>query len=82
MAAEVVVKLAVFDWTGTLADFGACGPATAYVKAFAARGIPVTLATARTPTGLPRKEHVRVMLTDPIVGCCWRRSAAGGRCRT
>lgn len=66
------VKLVVLHWEGTLLDFGMSAMAGAYVKAFGVRGIPVSIATARAPMGLPRKEHIRVMFTDPIIGICWR----------
>lgn len=66
------VKLVVLHWEGTLLDFGMTAAAGAYVKVFGVRGIPVSIATARAPMGLPHKEHIRVMMTDPIIGMCWR----------
>lgn len=56
------IQLVVFDWAGTLIDFGSCGPALAFQQAFAAKGIAVTPADARRPMGLNKKDHVREML--------------------
>jgi phosphonoacetaldehyde hydrolase len=72
------VKLVVFDWAGTTIDFGSCAPVGAFVKAFASRGIPVSIATARVPMGMHKKEHIRVMLTDPIISMCWRATFGRG----
>ncbi|HUR54039.1 MAG TPA: phosphonoacetaldehyde hydrolase [Gemmataceae bacterium] len=71
------IKLVVFDWAGTTIDFGSCAPAGAFVATFAARGVTVTLAEARGPMGLHKKDHLRAMLRTPVVGEKWRR--AGGR---
>lgn len=66
------IKLVVFDWAGTTIDFGSCAPAGAFVASFAARGIAVTLAEARGPMGLHKKDHIRAMLRTAAVGDKWR----------
>jgi phosphonoacetaldehyde hydrolase len=71
------IRLVVFDWAGTTIDFGCRAPAGAFVAAFAARGVDVTLAEARGPMGLHKKDHIRAMLRAPAVGAKWR--AAAGR---
>src|SRR5262245_61894355 len=76
-AKRPAVKLVVFDWAGTTVDFGSCGPAGAFVRAFATRGVTVTLAQARGPMGRHKKDHVRAMLKMPDVAGAWR--AAHGR---
>jgi phosphonoacetaldehyde hydrolase len=58
------VRLVVFDWAGTVIDFGCRGPTGAFVAAFAERGVAVTLAEARGPMGLHKKDHLRAMLRD------------------
>ncbi|MFM8273020.1 MAG: phosphonoacetaldehyde hydrolase [Gemmata sp.] len=71
------IKLVVFDWAGTTIDFGCRAPAGAFVAAFAAAGVSVTLAEARGPMGLHKKDHIRAMLRATDLGARWR--AAAGR---
>jgi phosphonoacetaldehyde hydrolase len=71
------IKLVVFDWAGTVIDFGCQAPAGAFVESFAARGVGVTLAEARGPMGSHKKDHIRAMLRTVSVAAKWR--AATGR---
>ena len=73
----LTIQLVVFDWAGTTIDFGCMAPAGAFVAAFAANGVDVTLAEARGPMGLHKKDHIRAMLCTASVGAKWR--AAVGR---
>jgi len=66
------IKLVVFDWAGTTIDFGCLAPSGAFVAAFAARGVAVTLPEARGPMGLHKKDHIRAMLRTESVGAKWR----------
>jgi phosphonoacetaldehyde hydrolase len=68
--------MVVLDWAGTTIDFGSCAPVGAFVATFSARGVPVTLAEARAPMGLHKKDHLRAMLREPAVAARWR-SAVG-----
>jgi phosphonoacetaldehyde hydrolase len=56
------IGLVVFDWAGTVIDFGCCAPAGAFVRAFAEAGISASMAEARAPMGLHKKDHIRAML--------------------
>ncbi|HEY1191374.1 MAG TPA: phosphonoacetaldehyde hydrolase [Gemmata sp.] len=71
------IQLVVFDWAGTTIDFGCLAPSGAFVAAFATKGVTVTLAEARGPMGLHKKDHIRAMLHTEGVGRRWR--AAVGR---
>jgi phosphonoacetaldehyde hydrolase len=71
------IKLVVFDWAGTTIDFGCMAPAGAFVATFAAKGVAVTLAEAREPMGLHKKDHLRALLRTESVSAKWR--AASGR---
>lgn len=73
----LAIKLVVFDWAGTTIDFGCMAPAGAFVATFATRGVAVTLAEARGPMGLHKKDHLRAMLRTESVSAKWR--AATGR---
>ena len=66
------IKLVVLDWAGTTIDFGCQAPTGAFVSAFAKKGIAVSLAEARGPMGLHKKDHVRAMLASEGVGTKWQ----------
>jgi phosphonoacetaldehyde hydrolase len=72
------IKLIVFDWAGTTIDFGCLAPTGAFVAAFAMKGIDVSLAEAREPMGLHKKEHIRAMLEAESVATKWRLQSGSG----
>ncbi len=55
-------KLVIFDWAGTLVDFGSCAPLAAFREAFANNGLPISDAVARRPMGAHKRDHVREIL--------------------
>ncbi len=58
------IKLVVFDWAGTLLDFGCRAPLAAFLDAFAAAGLPISEEVARRPMGAHKRDHVREILQD------------------
>jgi phosphonoacetaldehyde hydrolase len=69
------IKLVVFDWAGTTIDFGCMAPAGAFVATFGAKGVALTLAEARAPMGLHKKDHIRAMLRTESVAKKWHVTA-------
>jgi phosphonoacetaldehyde hydrolase len=67
-----LIRAVVFDWAGTTVDFGCLAPTGAFVDTFTQFGVPVTEAEARRPMGLYKKDHLRVMLSDPSIAARWR----------
>ena len=65
------VRAVVFDWAGTTVDFGCLAPTGAFVEAFAARGVAVTVAEVRGPMGVHKKDHLRAMLSRPELATRW-----------
>src|SRR5262245_66014187 len=65
------IRLVVFDWAGTVLDFGCFAPVAAFRDAFAQLGVEVSVAEARAPMGLHKKEHIRVMLHEPGLARRW-----------
>ena len=53
----MTVKAVVFDWAGTMIDFGSLAPMGAFVRSFAQFDIPLTIAQARGPMGLPKHDE-------------------------
>lgn len=71
------LRAVIFDWAGTVVDFGSMAPAEAFVGVFAAEGVRLSPAEARLPMGLGKREHVEALLALPGVAARWR--AAKGR---
>ncbi|HLZ73435.1 phosphonoacetaldehyde hydrolase [Phenylobacterium sp.] len=70
--------LVIFDWAGTMVDFGCCAPIDAYVKAFARRGVVLAEAAARADMGIAKADHVRALLARPEVARDWKTAQGRG----
>lgn len=65
------IKAVVFDWAGTMVDFGSFAPMGVFVKCFEQFGINATIAQARAPMGLPKWDHIRSMMDDADIAAQW-----------
>jgi phosphonoacetaldehyde hydrolase len=63
--------LVIFDWAGTMVDFGCRAPVAALVEAFARRGVQLVEAAARADMGKAKADHVRAILARPEVLAAW-----------
>lgn len=61
------VKLVIFDWAGTLVDFGCRAPLGAFLEAFDAARLPISDEIARRPMGAHKRDHVREILHYPEI---------------
>jgi phosphonoacetaldehyde hydrolase len=68
MSAVVAV---VFDWAGTMIDFGSRAPAQALARVFAAEGVAVDEPTIRRYMGMAKREHVTAILSEPAMAARW-----------
>ena len=66
------LKAVVFDWAGTVIDFGSFAPMGVFVEAFSRFGIDVTIAEARLPMGRPKRDHIEAMLAQPRILAAWQ----------
>ena len=66
------VKAVVFDWAGTVIDFGCMAPVRALIEVFAAEGVALSDAEARRDMGKAKLDHLRALLADPDVAPRWR----------
>ncbi|TQD33147.1 phosphonoacetaldehyde hydrolase [Rhodobacter capsulatus] len=66
------IKAVVFDWAGTMVDFGSLAPVGAFVRAFAEFGVTVSAADARKPMGLRKWDHIAAMLAEPQIAARWQ----------
>jgi phosphonoacetaldehyde hydrolase len=65
------VKAVVFDWAGTMIDFGCVAPVRALVDVFAEEGMAITAAEARADMGRAKLDHLRGLLANPDVAARW-----------
>lgn len=62
----------VFDWAGTILDFGSCAPMGAFVRLFEKYGITLTIEEARGPMGMAKWDHIKALGTLPSVQQQWQ----------
>ncbi|MDR3005661.1 MAG: phosphonoacetaldehyde hydrolase [Acidovorax sp.] len=66
------LQAVIFDWAGTLVDFGSLAPTQIFVEAFATFGIAITLEQARGPMGLSKWDHIHQLLQVPSIARQWQ----------
>ena len=66
------IQAVIFDWAGTIVDYGSYAPTKVLIEAFAERGVPVSLAEARVPMGLPKWDHIQALGRLPEGAGRWR----------
>jgi phosphonoacetaldehyde hydrolase len=64
----------VFDWAGTVVDFGSHAPMGAFVELFKSQGVDISIAEARVPMGLPKWDHIRALGRLPRVADAWHNA--------
>lgn len=67
------LKAVIFDWAGTLLDYGSRAPVLAVVSVFRSFDVPVTIDEARGPMGMAKRDHLRTMLEMPRIGAAWQQ---------
>jgi phosphonoacetaldehyde hydrolase len=65
--------LVIFDWAGTMVDFGCGAPIKALLEAFRAEGVQIDEAAARRDMGKAKIDHVQSLLAQPTIAAEWRR---------
>ncbi len=65
------IKAVVFDWAGTMVDFGCRAPVEALIAAFAAEGVTLSAENARREMGMAKRAHVAAILANPEVAQAW-----------
>lgn len=65
------LKAVVFDWAGTMIDFGSRAPVVALCRVFEQAGVPIEEAEARADMGLAKRDHIRALLGQPRVAQAW-----------
>lgn len=70
MMSDVVAVL--FDWAGTMIDFGSRAPVMAMSQLFEKAGVPADEATIRRYMGMAKREHVVSILSEEAMAKRWR----------
>ncbi|GAA0770165.1 phosphonoacetaldehyde hydrolase [Ideonella azotifigens] len=65
------LKAVVFDWAGTLLDFGSCAPMGAFVRLFERYGVKLGIDQARGPMGMAKWDHIHALGQLPEVAAQW-----------
>ena len=63
----------IFDWAGTILDFGSCAPMGAFVALFAKFDIVLTVAQARGPMGMAKWDHIKALGALPDIAAQWHQ---------
>jgi phosphonoacetaldehyde hydrolase len=61
------IAAVVFDWAGTMVDFGSVAPVIAMQKAFQGEGLALEVDEVRADMGRAKRDHVRAILNMPRV---------------
>lgn len=61
----------VLDWAGTVVDHGSLAPVGVFVEVFRREGVDVTLAEARGPMGVHKRDHIAIVAALPRVQAAW-----------
>jgi phosphonoacetaldehyde hydrolase len=65
------LQAAIFDWAGTTVDYGCLAPAGAFVDLFKRHGVEATVAQARGPMGMHKRDHIATMIALPELAAQW-----------
>ena len=65
------VKAVIFDWAGTVVDYGSLAPMGAFIKTFAEFGVEISIDEARGPMGMAKRPHVAALMALPRVAAAW-----------
>ncbi|MEJ8571017.1 phosphonoacetaldehyde hydrolase [Microbaculum marinum] len=69
---ESRLKAVVFDWAGTVVDFGSRAPMGAFVEVFGRFGVDISIEEARGPMGLPKWDHIQALGRNPRIAEAWK----------
>lgn len=64
--------LVIFDWAGTMVDFGCQAPVNALIEAFVAEGVAIDESAARRDMGMAKSDHVHHLLQVPSIAASWQ----------
>ncbi|MFZ1043409.1 MAG: phosphonoacetaldehyde hydrolase [Anaerolineales bacterium] len=66
------IEAVILDWAGTAVDYGSFAPTAVFLRLFESQGIHITAEDARSGMGLMKKDHLRTILSRPLVAEAWK----------
>lgn len=72
-----LIHAVVFDWAGTVVDFGCMAPVEALRTAFAATGVDISDEEARRDMGMAKRDHIRGLVKMDRVNEAWVAAHGG-----
>ncbi|MFO1036289.1 MAG: phosphonoacetaldehyde hydrolase [Geminicoccaceae bacterium] len=66
------LKAVVFDWAGTMVDYGSLAPMGVFVETFRRFGVEISIDEARGPMGMAKRDHIKTLLNAPRIAKAWR----------
>ena len=67
------MQAVIFDWAGTIVDYGSVAPVLAFIEVFKRAGIDINQPIARGPMGLNKRDHIKAILAVPSVALQWQK---------
>ena len=67
------VKAVIFDWAGTVIDYGSLAPMGAFVEIFGEFGVTISIDEARGPMGMAKRPHIAAIIALPRVAEAWTK---------
>lgn len=64
-------KAVIFDWAGTVVDYGSLAPMGAFVETFGEFGVEISIDEARGPMGMAKRPHIAALMAMPRVAKAW-----------
>ncbi|WP_138921355.1 phosphonoacetaldehyde hydrolase [Novosphingobium pentaromativorans] len=68
------IAAVLFDWAGTMIDFGSRAPVMAMARVFDEAGVAVEEPVVRRYMGKAKREHVVAILSEPEIAVRWREA--------
>ncbi len=65
------IKAVIFDWAGTIIDYGCIAPTQVFIEVFRRKDILLSMQEARGPMGLAKKDHVRELFKIDTIQKQW-----------
>ncbi|HWF48117.1 MAG TPA: phosphonoacetaldehyde hydrolase [Bryobacteraceae bacterium] len=66
------IQAVIFDWAGTMVDFGSLAPVRTIQRVFDEFGVAIDEAEVRSDMGLPKRDHIARILSIPRVQTAWQ----------
>ena len=71
------VRAVIFDWAGTVVDYGSLAPMGAFVETFGEFGVEISIDEARGPMGMAKRPHIAALMALPRVAAAWAARHGG-----